>query len=459
MERQSVPIQPNHGVMPDSQRFWAVIAISLAVGMATLDTAITNTALPTISSDLHATAAGIIWVVTSYQLTMVAAMLPLAALCDARGYRTVFLVGLVVFTASSLMCGAAGSLPMLIAARAMQGVGAAALMSANTALVRHLYPDSLLGRGLGLNAAVIALGVAAGPSVASAVLLFTTWHWLFFINVPTGLLALALAWRVLPATPVANRSFDGLAALLCVLTFALFLHGLGGYAQGAPRWIAICEVGASAVLGLALVKQQRHSAVPLLAGDLFRLPIFSLSAATAFLAFVAQGLAMVAMPFQFQHALGVGQVETGLLITPWPAAGGLIAPLAGRLADRYPAGLPGAVGLLCLAAGSVALAMLPAHVAPVLIVGCTILCGFGFGLFLAPNQRTLMNSAPRGRSGAASGVLGIARILGQAVGAVLVALSLRMFGVTTGPAAALWFGGAFAVVAAVASALRLMQRR
>ncbi|MDR3097388.1 MAG: MFS transporter [Paraburkholderia sp.] len=436
-----------------------MIAISLAVGMATLDTAITNTALPTISVDLRASATGAIWVVTSYQLTMVAAMLPLAALCDVRGHRTIFLLGLVIFTVASFACGAAWSLPVLIAARAMQGVGAAALMSANTALVRHLYPESLLGRGLGLNAAVIAFGVAAGPTMASAVLSFSTWHWLFFINVPAGLFALALAWRVLPVLPAAHRSFDALAALLCVLMLALFLHGVAGYAQGAAPWVALGEVGLSAGLCFALMRRQRDCATPLLAVDLFRLPIFSLSAAAAFLNFVAQGSVMVAVPFLFQHALGISQVGTGLLITPWPAVGGLMAPVAGRLSDRYPAGLLGGIGLLFLAGAIIALALLPAHVAPPIIVACMVMGGFGFGLFLSPNQRTLMSSAPHHRSGSASGILGIARILGQAMGAVLVALNLRIFGVTAGPAAALWMGSAFAVAGAVASALRLMPKR
>ncbi|VVE66525.1 multidrug MFS transporter [Pandoraea captiosa] len=433
-----------------------MIAISLAVGMATLDTAITNTALPTISASLLASGPGVIWVVTSYQLAMVAAMLPLAAICDVRGHRPVFLLGLFLFIVSSFACGAAWSLPALIAARAIQGLGAAALMAANTALVRHLYPENELGRGLGINAAVIALGVAAGPTVASAVLSFATWHWLFFINVPAGAVALALAWRLLPASMRSTRTLDVPGALLCALTFALFLYGIGGYAQGASLWSVIIEVSLSVLLGWALIRRQRRSALPLLAVDLLRLPIFSLSAVAALFAFVAQGLAMVALPFFFQRTLGVGQVETGLLLTPWPAVGGLMAPVAGRMADRFSAGLLGGMGMLFLALGIVVLAMLPAGAAHGLIIACMMICGFGFGLFLSPNQRTLMGSVPRTRSGAASGVLGIARILGQAVGAILVALHLRVLGPVMGPNFALWVGAGFAGAAAVASVLRLV---
>lgn len=166
--------------------------------MASLDTAIANTALPTIARDLRASDAGSIWVISGYQLAMVAGLLPAAALGEILGHRRVYMVGIVVFTLASLACGLAPTLPVLVAARILQGLGAAGVMSVNAALLRFIYPAPVLGRGMGLNAMVVGLSFAAGPTAASTILLLGSWHWLFLVNVPIGLLAMALGLRGLP---------------------------------------------------------------------------------------------------------------------------------------------------------------------------------------------------------------------------------------------------------------------
>lgn len=190
-------------------------AISLAVCIATLDTSIVNTTLATIAAQLNASQADIIWIVTAYQLTMIAAMLPLASLGEKLGYRPVFLSGLALFTASSLACGLSPSFSALVAARALQGLGAAAVMSANTALVRSIYPEQILGRGLGINAFMNAFGLAAGPTAASLILFFASWHWLFYINVPICIVSFVLSWRALPLRQRATllATFDGSLAV------------------------------------------------------------------------------------------------------------------------------------------------------------------------------------------------------------------------------------------------------
>src|SRR3984957_917754 len=169
---------------PNRERLQALAAISVAVAMATLDTAITNTALPTIAADIGSDGASAVWVVNAYQLVMVATLLPLASLGEIVGHRRVYIAGLLLFTATSLACGFAWSLPSLVAARALQGLGAASIMSVNTALIRFVYPAKMLGRGVGFNALVVGVAFTLGPTVASAILSVTTWHWLFLINVP-----------------------------------------------------------------------------------------------------------------------------------------------------------------------------------------------------------------------------------------------------------------------------------
>ena len=184
----------------------AVVTIVIAVGMASLDTSIANTALPTIARDLQASPSASIWVVNAYQLALVASLLPLGALGEIVGFRRVYSAGLAVFTVASLFCALSWSLPSLTAARVLQGFGAAGIMSVNTALIRFIYPANRLGRGVGFNALVVATSTALGPSVAAAVLRVADWPMLFAVNVPAGLLALWLAARSLPMTPLAGAA-------------------------------------------------------------------------------------------------------------------------------------------------------------------------------------------------------------------------------------------------------------
>jgi len=432
-------------------------AIMIAVALATLDTAIANTALPSIAADLHATPAQSVWVINAYQLAMVATLLPFAALGGIVGHRRVYLGGVTLFIAASVVCALAWSLPSLAAARLLQGVGAAAIMSVNTALISAIFPIHRLGRGVGLNALVVGVSFALGPTVASVILSFGSWPWLFAVNLPIGLLALVIARGSLPQTPRSKHGFDRVAAALNVVTFAALIFALGEGAQRAPLQQSLAAAAVFVVaFGLLLWRERGHPA-PMLPVDLLRRPMFALSALTAVCSFAAQGLAFVSLPFYFQHVLGFGQVETGFLLTPWSAVVALMAPIAGRLSDRYPPGLLGGIGLAVLSAGLVSLALLPANPGTLDIGIRMCICGAGFGFFQSPNLKALMASAPRERSGGASGVIATSRLLGQATGAALVALCFGLAG-PHGPGLALALGAGFAGVASIASGLRLATR-
>jgi DHA2 family multidrug resistance protein-like MFS transporter len=381
----------------------------------------------------------------------------LASLGEIIGYRRIYITGLIVFTLASLACGMAWSLPILTGARVVQGLGGAAITGVNLALIRSIFPQALLGRGLGLNALTVALSFTIGPTVASAILSVTTWHWLFLINVPMGVLALSIALRTLPATPVAGHRFDLVAALLSGAMFSLIIFGIDAIGQGGSWLAVILEWGTAVACGLALMRRQSGHVAPMLAIDLFRLPVFALSAVTSVCSFTAQSLAFVSLPFLFQHSFGRTQVEAGFLMTPWPAVVAVMAPIAGRLADRYSTGLLGGAGLLGLSAGMAALALLPSDPSVADIVWRLLLCGGGFGFFQAPNLRAMMSSAPPRRSGGASGIVATARLFGQASGAALVAVCFAV-SETQGPTLALWLGCFFAAVASCASLLRLRFR-
>lgn len=440
--------------LPTPQRYWALSTLVLAIIMSVLDGTIVNVALPTIAQELGASPASAVWVVNAYQLAVIATLLPLSSLGDTIGYRNISIAGLLVFTVASLVCAMADSLATLTAARVLQGLGAAGIMSVNAALVRFIFPQRRLGRGIGIIAVAVSISAAAGPTVAAAILAVAHWNWLFAINVPFGLLALIIGIRSLPATRRSPHPFDVLSAILNALTFGLVISGIDGIGHGEAWPLVVLKIGLGLLTGVLLVRRQYALPSPLLPVDLLRIPIFALSTATSACSFIGQMLAFVSLPFYLHDTLGYSAVETGLLITPWPIMVGIMAPLAGRLADRYPVGILSTIGLACLAVGLGLLALLPSTPTAGDIAWRMAICGMGFGFFQAPNNRAIMNSAPRARSGGASGMLGTARLTGQTLGAVMVAL---IFGVTVdgGTKIALLLATGFVAVAAMISSLRM----
>jgi len=432
----------------------ALIAVLLGVALGTLDTAIANTALPAMAASLHAAPAASIWIINAYQLAVVAALLPCAAIGDRVGPRAVFLFGLVFFTAASLACVLAPNLPLLAVARGLQGIGGGAVMSVNIALIRLIFPLERLGRGLGFNALVVGVSFALGPSVASLVLSLASWPWLFGINLPLGLLAIRFAWSALPRSPRQAHSFDPWTALLASLTCAALIFAVAeiGQQDGWQRVLALLLV--CLVAGALLLRRQAGHPAPMLPVDLLARPMFALSVATAFAAFAAQGLAFVALPFYFENVLLRDPVDTGFLMTAWPVLVAAAAPIAGRLSDRHAPGLLGGVGLAVLAMGLLLMATLPEHASAATIVMRLALCGAGFGFFQSPNLRALMTSAPPERSGGASGMVGLVRLFGQTTGAALVALCFGRAGLH-GPIWALSIATGFAAAASIASFSRL----
>ncbi|MFL9877230.1 MFS transporter [Herbaspirillum rhizosphaerae] len=441
--------------LPDDKRTLAIITLLIAVGLATLDTAIANTALPVMAKDLNTTPAASVWIVTAYQLAMMVSLLPLAALGEIVGYRRIYIAGLALFTAASLLCAVAWSLPSLTVARFLQGLGGAGIMSVNTALIRYIYPTRSLGRGVGINTLIVAIAFTVGPSVASGILAIAPWPWLFAVNVPLGIIGLLMAIPALPHTPKSTHHFDIKSALLNAAAFGLLILAIGEGAHQADTTLVAMEFIAALVCGYLLMRREASHPAPMLPVDLFRRPMFALSAVTAVCSFAAQGLAFVSLPFFFHHDLGRSQVDIGLLMTPWPVAVAIMAPIAGRLSDRYPAGMLGGFGLALLCIGLVLMTLMPANPSVFDISWRMLVCGMGFGFFQSPNLKALMTSAPPERSGGASGIVATARLFGQSIGAALVALCFSVSALH-GSRLALGLGAGFAGAACLASFLRLL---
>ena len=444
--------------LPMPRRIWAVISVGFALCMSVLDVNIINIVLPTLSHDFGTSPAVTTWIINGYQLAIVVSLLSFSALGEIIGYRKVYLSGIGLFCITSLICALSDSFWTLTIARIFQGFSASAITSVNTAQLRYIYPKSQLGRGMGINAMVVAISAAAGPSVASGILSIASWHWLFAINVPLGITALVLGMKHLPRQEErTKRKFDTISAIANAITFGLLIYTLDGFAHHEKMDFLFIQLIVLVVVGTYYVRRQLSQATPLLPLDLLRIPIFRLSILTPICSFIAQMSAMVSLPFFLQNTLGHSEVMTGLLLTPWPLATLVTAPLAGYLVERIHPGILGSVGMVLFAVGLFSLSGLTAESSDISLILRLMLCGAGFGLFQTPNNSTIISSAPTKRSGGASGMLGMARLLGQTSGTTLVALLFSFVIPGKSTAVCLIVGSIFAVVAAIVSSLRLSQ--
>lgn len=427
--------------------------------MSVLDGTLMNVALPSLTKEFDVEPNTAIWLINSYQMVIMMFLLVFATFGDIIGYRKIFLSGVVVFTVASALCALSQNFAMLVCSRILQGLGAACVMSVNTALVRLIYPPEVLGRGMSINAMAVAVSSAAGPSIAGLILSTLSWHWLFAINIPLGIISFWIGYRMLPRSSNAKKRTVGfLDCIGNVLTFGLMIYALEGFAHHESRAIVSIAFVAFLVIGYFYLRNQLNTSAPLLPVDLLKIPIFARSIMTSVSSFMAQMLAMVSLPFFFQDAMHFTPVEIGVLLTPWPIATMVTAPLAGRLVERYHPGILGAVGMCVFSVGLFSLYFLSEDSTIVDIFWRVMICGAGFGLFQTPNNLTIMSSAPMERSGGASGMLGMARLCGQTVGTTAVAIVFAIIPHTDGARLCLLLAALMALVAGTASISRVTQK-
>ena len=434
-------------------------AIALSVLMSVLDYAVANVALPSIARDIHASESASIWVVNAYQLASLIALLPVAALGEIVGFARLCRIGLVVFLGASVLCALSRTLPELAAARALQGMGGACIMGVNAALLRFVYPARLIGRGIAFNGLVVATGVALGPTVAAAVLSVASWPFLFWINLPLGGAALVLALVALPATPRHRRAFDATSALLIALSLGPLVVGLDSLAHADGLLAGLPLVAVGLACSVILVRRQLGRPNPMLPIDLLALPPFRTAFGCGVLGFVATNFFIIAMPFFFETSFGRTPVETGLLMTPWAVSVAIGSTAVARLADRMPPSILSTAGLTLTALGFLGLRLLGHAPSDLAVCARIAVAGFGFGVFQPPNNRAILTGAPLSRTGGASGMVSAARLSGQTLGAMLVALC---FGLVWGPAAprgCMALGSLAALAAVLLSASRGFSRR
>lgn len=443
-------------ILGTSQRVEAIACVLLALTLVVLDAAVANVALPAIAQSLQVTPAQSVWVVTAYQMALVMTLLPCAALGESIGYRRVYTAGVVLFVCASVLCALAPTLLFLVAARFVQGLGGAAIMSLGVALLRLVVPSQQLGAAIAWNTLVVALASAAGPTIGALLLSVASWPWLFAVNLPLGALVL-FATRALPSSPGTTQKLDLVSVGLNGAAFAALVVSAELVLEQAALATLVFAVGAAALLMLFLREMPRS--VPMIPLDLLRERPFRISVMASVCLFVGQGAAMISLPFYLQHDLGQDVLRTGLLITPWPLSVALVAPIASRLLQRTSGPSMCALGGMLLALGLALCALWPPPQSPLWLIPFLALCGAGFGLFQVSNNRTMLLSASRARSGAAGGVQSAARLMGQTAGGVLMTLLFTRTSLDRAPRIGLAAAAVLTLVAGLVSMLRAPSSR
>lgn len=403
----------------DYSRKWLVMsAVAMGIFLGTIDGSIVNVALPTLVGELQTNFATIQWVVLAYLLTLGTLLLTVGRLADIYGKKPIYVSGFLVFTIGSVLCGLAPTVYWLIGMRIIQAVGAAMVFALGAAIVTEAFPANERGKALGVTGAIVSLGIVAGPVVGGIILGVLSWHWIFFVNLPVGLLGTWIAWRNVPNTrPGERQRFDfGGAITLFISLLALLLALTLGQDQGFLSTVPLVLFVTSVLFLAIFVVLERRTAQPMLDLGIFRNRLLTINLVTGFLTFVAIAGTILLLPFYLENVLGFSVQQVGLLLSVTPIALGVVAPIAGSLSDRLGARPITLTGLALLIVGYVAISTLSTETTVLGYVLRLLPVGLGMGIFQSPNNSVIMGAAPRGQMGVVSSLLSVTRSLGQTTG-------------------------------------------
>ena len=415
---------------------WAVLAIvAVGVFMATLDSSIVNISLPTIARSFGVPLSGAVeWVIIAYLVVIAGVLLTVGRLADMLGRKPIWAAGLVIFTVGSAICGAAPSLGLLIAARGLQGLGGALIMAISPAMLTSAFSASERGRALGMNAVVVALGVSTGPTLGGIITTNLSWRWIFFVNLPIGIVGVIATLLVLTERMHRGHGrFDPLGALLLAIGLVALTLGLSfgqEWGWSSPLLIGTIVVGIVALI--ALYQVEKRVSNPIIDLSLFRRRVFLSANLSLILSFLALFAVSFMLPFYLEELRGFPTELAGLLLTPLPLTIAVFAPLAGSLADRIGTRWLAAGGLALACIGLILISQLNAQSSIWDIVWRLAVTGLGQAMFQSPNNSALMGAAPKEQQGSASGFLATGRVVGQSLS---VALAGAIFASLGGAAA------------------------
>ncbi|MBK84236.1 MAG: MFS transporter [Gammaproteobacteria bacterium] len=420
--------KPGDDGLPGSARMYAMFATMVTTTINVLDGSMINIALPQMATTFNAKASDVVWVANSYLLAVSMSIAFFSALATRIGFRKQFMSGLALFSLASLGCALSNSLEQLIFMRFIQGIGSAATMSIAPAIIKSIFPGRLLGRILGINALLVATCTAVAPIMSGSILVTLDWSWLFLINLPLGLLAITLAYKFLPQQKeLDTRPLDKSGAVLSVLTLASTILCANVFSQDSDKintQSILIYACVAVISGMLFIKRQKRATAPLLPLEIFANTRFTLSALTSFISFVAHTITFIALPFLYEFVFNFSPLKSALMFLPWPIGIILVAPHAGRLADKYNPPIISTLGLFVFGTGIVLLNTLPDNPSDIDILWRSFVCGAGFGIFQSPNNREIMSNVKAHYSSYASGVLAIMRTFGQSLGSVLIGVML-----------------------------------
>ncbi len=405
-----------------SRKWYVMIAVSLGVFLATIDGSIVNVALPTLVRELQTEFALVQWVVLAYLLTLTTLMLSVGRLADMIGKKPIYMTGFVVFTVGSVLCGLAPTVYWLIGFRVVQAIGAAMVFALGTAIVTEAFPPKERGKALGVVGSVVSIGIVIGPTLGGILLEGFSWHWIFIVNLPVGIIGTVLVWRFVPVTnPQGGQRFDYWGGItLFVALISLLLALTLGQNWGFTDRRVLLLFGLSLIGTLFFLGIERYTTQPMIELSLFQNRLLNINLVTGFLAFMSVAGALILVPFYLENMLGYGPRQVGFLLAALPVMLGVVAPISGILSDKLGTRTITVVGLAVLMLGYYGLSTMTAETSTLGFVLRYGLIGLGFGVFQSPNNSAIMGSAPRERLGIVSGLLAVNRSLGQTTGIALL---------------------------------------
>jgi EmrB/QacA subfamily drug resistance transporter len=408
----------SQAVVDYSRKWYVMLAVSMSIFLGTIDGSIVNIAQPTLVRVFATSFALVQWVTLAYLLVLATLLLSIGRLADIGGKKPLFTAGLVIFTVGSGFCGIAQTVGWLIGFRVVQAIGAAMITALGVAIVTEAFPSEERGRAIGITGSIVSLGIILGPTLGGVLIDALSWHWIFFVNLPVGLLGLFLTWRYVPSyQPAGGQRFDYAGAItlgvsLLALLLALTLGQDLGF--GAPVVLGLFALWIATTVAFVMIEWRSHE--PMVDLTLFRNPLFSVNVVTGFITFVAISGTILLMPFYLENVRGYSTREVGLLLAVVPIGLGVLAPLAGAASDRFGPRTITLAGLGALLIGYVAVSTLGQGTGALGYLLRFAPVGIGMGIFQSPNNSAIMGSVPRERLGVASGLLSLTRTLGQTIG-------------------------------------------
>ncbi len=403
------------------------MTVCVGAFMGQLDASIVTVAIPAMRGDLHAAIYEVEWVALVYLLVLVGTIAAVGRISDMYGRKLLYIYGFIVFTLSSLACALSPTIEWLLAARVVQAIGAAMLQANSVALIRTNVPKTSLGRAIGLQGAAQAIGLALGPSVGGLLVGLGGWRWVFFVNVPAGIVGIALAWFLLPRTRIkASRSRLDWRGLITLMPGAgLLLWALSSAANGQPLALSsVVALFGGLLLLCAFVWIEHRVANPLVDLALFRSAAFSRGIVTGLLCYLVLFGVLFVFPIFLVEGLAITAALAGLVLTVLPAALGAIAPLAGRITDRLGAALPTTLGMALTTIALTVAAVFPLPLWGIAVV--LLVIGAGLGLFTPANNATVAAAGPAHHAGMVSAVLNMTRGFGTSLGVAVAAAAYTL---------------------------------